>query len=136
MKFDSTPPLLSPTIHGLLWVVCHTAEVEIRDDAKGVQWDSGQEIVQATLILEYCCLNTIFLLILMCALGLCPVESSVPLPPSPTFQSFPLSHPPKLYNTAQHLSFSEPQKAFQLHSTPQHKIVSPSMFNSRCCSVI
>ena len=34
--------------------------------------------MQATLILEYCCLKTIFLLVLMCALGHCPAESSVP----------------------------------------------------------
>ena len=54
----------------------------------------------------------------MCALGHCPVESSVPPLLSPTFQSFSLSHPPKFYNIAQHLSFPESPKVFQLYSIP------------------
>ena len=78
MKCHSTPPPHSPTIHGLHWVVCHTAEVGIWDDAKGVQWDLDQGIVQATPILEYCCLKTIVFLILMCASGHCPAKCSVP----------------------------------------------------------
>ena len=78
--------------------------------------------MQATPILEYCCLKTIVLLILMCALGHCPTESSVSPPPSPTFQSFPPYHPPKFHNIAQHSSSPEPPQAFQLNSTPYNPI--------------
>src|ERR1700679_1014538 len=113
MKFHSTPPPLSPTIHGLPLVMYRTFEVGVLDAPIGVLLDLGQGTGQATPVLEYCYLQTTVVPFLRCVWGHCLAEKS---PPFPMFQSFPPAHPPIFHNIGLHSSFPEPLQAFPLHS--------------------
>jgi hypothetical protein len=53
MKFHSTPPPLSPTIHELSLVVYHTFEVDILDAPIGVLLGLGQGIWQSIPVIEF-----------------------------------------------------------------------------------
>src|ERR1700678_859841 len=58
MKFHSTPPPPSPTIHELPLVVYHTFEVDVLDAPIDVLLGSGQGIGQAIPVLEFDYLQT------------------------------------------------------------------------------
>ena len=93
---------------------------------KGVQWDWGQEIGLARILLEYHCLQTTCWPSWRCALDHSPAKSNALPPPSPVSQSFPPDHPLKC-------SIYLPLNLYQLphpippHTTPYHEVIPPSM---------
>ena len=122
MKFYSTPPLLSPTIHRLPLVVYHTFEVGVLDALIGVLLGLGQGTGQATPVLEYCYLQTTVVPFLRCVWGHCPIEKSSPPPPFPMFWSFPPPHP--LILVCIHLSLNLYKLSHPIppHTTPYHEV--------------
>src|ERR1700678_2030853 len=136
MKFHSTPPPLSPTIHELPLVVYYIFEVDVLDAPIGVLLGLGQGIGQAIPVLEFNYLQTTVVFFLRCVWGHCLAEKSSPPPPFPMFQSFLPAHPLIFHNIGLHSSFHEPLQASPLYSTPYNEGIPPSMFNSWCCSLV
>ena len=72
-------------------MVCHIVGVWPWDIARGVQWDLGQGIEQAT-SWEWCCCQKITVLpFLRCVLGHCPIGNTTYPQPSSNFQCSPSS---------------------------------------------
>src|ERR1700678_468092 len=108
MKFHSTPPPPSPTIHELPLVVYHTFEVDVLDAPIDVLLGSGQGIGQAIPVLEFDYLQTTVVPFLRCVWGHCLAGKFSPPPPFPMFQSFLPPHPPIFHSIGLHSSSPEP----------------------------
>ena len=102
-------------MHSFGW--CHIVRVWPWDVARGVQWDLGQGIEQATSWEWCCCQKTTVLPFLRCVLGHCPVGSITYPQPSPNFQCSPPLPPPKSHNITLHPSSPAPLSASPPHSS-------------------
>ena len=119
--------------------MCHTSEVGVLDAPRDVLWGLGQGTEQATLELKCCCQKTTKLHARMCVWDHDPAKRNVHSPPYSTFKAFLhsiLQNFTVLFCIHLFLNLYKLSHPILPHTTPYHKIVSSSMFDSWCCSLV